>query len=136
LQLADMLLLILLRRSQNTTSSECIERPILGSYALFRFKILSLILTYALQLFESNAAGQNQSICKGQQIKGSIRLVVLVERRPVITKELVEVNQYEMDSNSKLDTVRFVHYQIQYHQYKIGANDKTKKSKIRYQTAL
>jgi hypothetical protein len=30
-------------------------------------------------------------------------------------KELVEVNQHEMDEDSELETVKFVHHLIQYH---------------------
>jgi hypothetical protein len=54
--------------------------------------------------------GQNQSACKKELKKGGIRLAVLVGKRPVIIEELVEVNQYKMDGDSELETVKFVHH--------------------------
>ena len=139
LQLANTPLLTLLRSSQYTTSSECIEILILGSCDLFQFKILSLILISILQSFESNVVGRNQSECEREQIKGSLRPIVLVGRRPAMINRLAEVNQHEMDGDSELETVRFIHHQIQYHQYKIdgsgGSGDETGRLRIHYQTA-
>jgi hypothetical protein len=63
-------------------------------------------------------------------MRGSIRLAVPVGKKPVMIKELVEVNQHEMDEDSELETVKFIHHLIQYHQYKIDAGDE-----IRYQIA-
>jgi hypothetical protein len=111
---------------------------ILGFYGLFRYKILSLILIFTLQSFESNVVGQNQSVCKKGPTRGSISLAVLVGKKPVMIKELVEVNEHETDEGSELETVKFVHHLIQYHQYKIGASDdnhEAKKLMIRYQIA-
>jgi hypothetical protein len=71
-------------------------------------------------------------------MRGSIRLAVPVGKKPVMIKELVEVNQHEMDEDSELETVKFIHHLIQYHQYKIDAGDdnhEAKKLMIRYQIA-
>jgi hypothetical protein len=59
--------------------------------------------------------GRNQNVCKKGPTRGSIRLVVPVGKKPVLIKELVEVNQHEMDEDSELETVKFVHHLIQYH---------------------
>ena len=52
---------------------------------------------------------------------------------------LAEVNQHEMDGDSELEIVRFIHHQIQYHQYKIdgsgGSGDETGRLRIHYQIA-
>jgi hypothetical protein len=48
---------------------------------------------------------------------------------------LAEVNQHRMDGDSKLGTVRFIHHQIQYHQYEIDDSDETGRLRIHYQTA-
>jgi hypothetical protein len=50
--------------------------------------------------------GQNQSVCRKGPTRGSIRLAVLVGKNPVMIKELVEINQYEMDEDSELETVK------------------------------
>lgn len=82
LQLANTPFMALSRSSQNTTSSGCIERLILGSYNLNKYKISSLILIYTLQLFESNVAGRKQSVCEREQIKGNLRSVVIMREKP------------------------------------------------------
>jgi hypothetical protein len=63
-----------------------------------------------------NVAGRKQSVCEREQIKGNLRSVVIVEKIPVMLKGLVEVKQYEINSDSEPGIVRFVHHRIQYHQ--------------------
>jgi hypothetical protein len=68
--------------------------------------------------------GQNQSVYKRGLTKESIRLAVTVEKRLVMIKELVRVNQFKMDRDRELETVKFIHYQTQHHQYEIDTTDK------------
>jgi hypothetical protein len=42
-------------------------------------------------------------------------------------KELVRVNQFKMNRDRKLETMKFIHYQTQYYQYKIDTTDKAHK---------
>jgi len=115
LQLVNMLLLTLLRCSQSITNFGYIARLIPGFCGLFQYKILSLILKYTLLLSESNVEGQNQRECKGVQRIESIKLAVLVGKRAVMIKGLVEINQYRMEGGSEPEIERsMIHYQIAY----------------------
>jgi hypothetical protein len=59
--------------------------------------------------------GQNQRECKGVQRIESIKLAVLVGKRAVMIKGLVEINQYRMEGGSKPEIKRsMIHYQIAY----------------------
>jgi hypothetical protein len=71
--------------------------------------------------------GQNQSVCKRGLIRENIRHVATVENRLVMIKELAEVNQSKMDKDRELETVKFAHYQTQYHRYKLEATNKASK---------
>jgi hypothetical protein len=62
-------------------------------------------------------------------MRGSIRLAVPVGKKPIMIKELVEVNQHEMGEDSELETVKFVHHLISYHQYKIDTGDDNHEAK-------